>query len=84
LAQVQAALSLQTRVFFDLPSFRNFYAHRNRESAESAILLAKRNYLIAGPNHPSDVLAEPARNRPQALILDWIDDMSAIVELLCD
>ena len=84
LAHVQAALSLQTRVFYDLPSFRNFYAHRNGESAQKAIQLAKRIYLIAGPTHPSDVLAEPARNRTQALILDWLDDISAIVDLLCD
>jgi hypothetical protein len=84
LGQVQAALSLQTRVFHDLPTFRNFYAHRNLESAQNAVQLARRNYLIIGPTHPSDVLAEPARNRPQALILDWLDDMRAIVELVCD
>ena len=84
LAHVQAALSLQTRVFHDLPSFRNFYAHRNGESAQKAVQLAKRIYLIVGPTHPSDVLAEPARNRTQALILDWLDDMSTIVDLLCE
>lgn len=37
LAEVQAALSLQTRVFYDLPSFRNFYAHRNGDSAQKAV-----------------------------------------------
>lgn len=84
LAHVQTALSLQTRVFQDLPSFRNFYAHRNGESAEKAVQLAKRIYLIAGPTHPSDVLAQPARNRTQALVLDWLDDISAIVDLLCE
>lgn len=84
LAHVQAALSLQTRVFHDLPPFRNFYAHRNRDSAQRAIQLAKNTYLISGPTHPSDVLCEPAKNRTQALILDWLDDMRTIVELLCE
>lgn len=84
LADVQAALSLQTRVFQDLPPFRNFYAHRNAESARRAVQLGKSIYLITGPTHPSDVLARPARNRPQALILDWLDDIHAIVDLLCD
>jgi hypothetical protein len=46
--------------------------------------LAKRIYLIAGPAHPSDVLAQPARNRTQALVLDWLDDINAIVDLLCE
>jgi hypothetical protein len=84
LAEVQAALSLQTRVFYDLPSFRNFYAHRNGESAQKAVQLARTQYLITGPRHPSDVLALPAKNRTQALILDWLDDMRAMVDLLCD
>jgi len=84
LASVQAALSLQTRVFYDLPPFRNFYAHRNDESAQRAVQLARTQYLIVGPRHPSDALALPAKNRTQALILDWLDDMRAMVDLLCD
>jgi hypothetical protein len=83
LAHVQASLSLQTRVFYDLPPFRNFYAHRNEQSARKAVQLAKAQYLISGPRHPSDVLALPAKGRTQALILDWLDDMATVVDLLC-
>lgn len=84
LAQIQSALSLQTRVLQDLPVFRNFYAHRNEESARKAVNLASSQYLIRGYRHPTMVLAQPAYRRTQAVILDWLDDMGSIMELLCD
>lgn len=84
LAQVQAALSLQTGVFSDLPAFRNFFAHRNEESARRAVDLARRNYLITGLSHPSAVLMRPARLRTQPLLLDWIDEMKVVIELATD
>jgi len=83
-ADVQSALSLMTTVFEGLPTFRNFYAHRNDESAEKAIAFARRQYLITGIYHPSAALATPAYKRPQPLILDWLDEMQAVMELLCD
>jgi hypothetical protein len=83
-ADVQAARGIPTRVFEDLPTFRNFYAHRNEESARKAVELARRYYLIGGVRHPTHVLAQAAHKRPQPLLLDWLDDMSVIVEFLCD
>lgn len=84
LTQIQAALSLPTRVLVDMPSFRNFYAHRNEETAERAIRLVQRQYLIAGGAHPSEVLMLPARARPQALIFDWLDELDVMIDLMCD
>ena len=84
LADVQAALSLGTRVFDDMPACRNFYAHRNDETAATVIALGKKQYLITGAEHPTDVLAFPAYKRPQPLILDWLDDMRIVMELLCE
>lgn len=81
---VYAALSLQSRAFSDLPTFRNFYAHRNEESAQKAIQLARRQYLITGAGHPTEALSLPAIKRPQALLLDWLDEMQAVMELLCE
>jgi len=81
---VESALSLNTRAFQDLPVFRNFYAHRNEETAAKAIRLAEQQYLIRGQTHPTLALAAPSYRRPQALILDWIDEIGAVVELLCD
>jgi hypothetical protein len=81
---VQSALSVITTVFEALPSFRNFYAHRNDESAEKAVALGKKQYLITGMRHPSAVLATPAYKRTQPLILDWLNEMQAVMELLCE
>jgi len=82
--EVQSALSVVTTVFEDLPAFRNFYAHRNDESASRVIALGKRNHLISGARHPTDVLVMAAYKRPQPLVLDWLDDLQIAMELLCD
>jgi hypothetical protein len=36
------------------------------------------------PNHSTDVLRTPGYGRPQPLLLDWIDDITITIELLCD
>lgn len=84
LADIQAALSIQGRACYDLPTFRNFYAHRNEESAQKALNLARTQYLIVGPRHPSEALSVPAKARPQPLLLDWLDEIDAMMELLCE
>lgn len=84
LNQIQGALSLQTRVLQDLPVFRNYYAHRNEETANKAIALASKQYLVRGYHHPTLVLAQPAYKRTQPIILDWLDDLRTIADLLCD
>lgn len=82
LGQVNASLSVKTRVFVDLPVFRNFFAHRNAASSQSAIQLAKR-YLIPHNPRPADVLRSFPANRPVSLLRDWIDDVEVVAELLC-
>ena len=42
------------------------------------------DYSISLRLHPTEILLAPAYNRPQVLILDWIDDIAAVVELLCE
>jgi len=79
---IQAALSMQSRAFADLPILRNFFAHRNQASAFAAISVAVQ-YSIGGIRVPSDVLLSRAKGRPQVLVLDWIDDIRATVEMLC-
>jgi hypothetical protein len=82
-AEVQAALSVSTAALQHLPVFRNFYAHRNDETARKAVSIG-RQYLIVGYMHPTDVLSQPTQKRPQALILDWIDDIESIISFLCE
>lgn len=81
-AQVVAAFSIQARVFTDLPVFRNFYAHRNHDSAQSAMRIGLR-YNIAGCRHPTELLCRFPYGRPQALVLDWLDEMIITSEFLC-
>lgn len=84
IADIRNALSVSTRVFDDLPAFRNFYAHRNEESARKAIDVAQRYYVIRGARSPAEALATPPLKRTQALILDWLDDMSVVMQFLCE
>jgi hypothetical protein len=81
---VVAGLSIPTRVFDDLTVLRNFFAHRNEDTAGRVPSVA-RSYSIAPTMRPSDVLRSRASGasglRPQVLLLDWIDDMVNAVSL---
>lgn len=83
LANVRAALSISPGVFDHLPVFRNFYAHRNGDTAVKALDVAKRYYGIAWCHHPTDALLTPATRRPQELMLDWLDAIQATAHYLC-
>ncbi len=80
---IQNAFSIQTKVFDHLSTFRNFYAHRNDETAIKTQKIAG-EYTIPFPAHPSEILLSHAYGRPQILILDWIDDLDTIVQYLCE
>jgi hypothetical protein len=82
LQDVQAAMSLGSRVFDDLRHFRNFFAHRNEDTARKARVLAP-NYSIPSYRHPIEILASSPFGRPHALLVDWIDDLDVTIELLC-
>jgi hypothetical protein len=82
LAQIQAAFGYRTRVFVDLPVFRNFFAHRNDESAGRASTRA-RYYRLSSQLRPAEILCMAAPGRPQRLMADWLDDMGIVMELLC-
>lgn len=83
LANVEAALSVQTSVFQHLPTVRNFYAHRNDETSRRALSVGLA-YVIANKATPTRMLLAAAARRPQSLILDWLDDMRAVIELMCE
>jgi hypothetical protein len=84
LSSVQAAVSTQVTVFSHLPAFRNFYAHRNEETFDSALRVAKTHFLLTAAKHPTEALCTRPRNRPQPLLLDWLDEMTVVVDFLCD
>jgi hypothetical protein len=76
-------VSLQSRAFADLPVFRNFFAHRNKGTAQAAGAIAPQ-YSIPSYRHPIEILATTPKGSPYPLLVDWIDDLSVTVELLCE
>lgn len=82
LADLQAAVSTGTRVFRDLPVFRNYFAHRNRKTREAVVALAA-VYGIPSTTRPSEIVLARALGRPQSLILDWLDDLRFTMEYIC-
>jgi hypothetical protein len=79
---IQAALSMGSRVFLDLPVFRNFYAHRNQMSQEAVQQIAPQ-YGIPATLRPSMILSNVPIGRSQPLILGMVDDLTVTIELLC-
>ena len=67
--EILNAFSIETKVFNHLPTFRNFYAHRNDQTAIATQEIAQDN-SIPLPSHPTEILLTPAHDRPQILILD--------------
>jgi hypothetical protein len=80
--QVQAAFGLKTRVFLDLPVFRNFFAHRNDETARRVAARA-RYYGLSPQLRPSEMLCAASPGRPQRICSDWLDDICDVVQSLC-
>lgn len=76
--RVVAGLSVPTRVFDDLPEFRNFYAHKTEDTARRVPPIAA-VYAIPPKLPPSQMLLSLASGRPQPLLLDWIDDVANAV-----
>jgi hypothetical protein len=80
--EVQAAFSLGATYFSNLPTVRNFYAHRNDETfrkvRDKAILLGLGRNL-----RPCEFVCMILPSRPQNLISDWLDEIRLTIELLC-
>jgi hypothetical protein len=81
-ADVEAAFSAGSRVFLDLPVFRNYFAHRNQETRRAALDLAP-SYGVPAPLSPAEILLARALGRPQPVLVDWIDDLTFTAEYLC-
>jgi hypothetical protein len=81
-SQVQAAFGVRTRVFLDLPVFRNFFAHRNDDTARKVSARA-RYYGLSPQLRPSEILCAASLGRPQRVCSDWLDDLCDVVQSLC-
>jgi len=78
---VDKALSYPTRVLSDLPTMRNFYAHKAERAARSARALG-RHYGITGVASPHDLLCSLPKLRSDVLVNEWLADLTAILNLM--
>lgn len=81
LAQVQAGFAYQTSVFKELPTIRNFFAHRNEDTNAETVSVA-RNVGVSTKLRPSEIMCSNSPGRPQNVICDWLDDMRHVVNLV--
>ena len=82
LSDIQAAFSAGYRFYVHLPVFRNYFAHRNKDTKYAAASIGPQ-YGISATKRPSQILLTRPLNRPQPLILEWMDEMQFTIEYLC-
>lgn len=79
---LQNIFSAGFSVFDDLPMFRNYYAHRNRDTRARAMSLAPR-YGGSVFSKPSEVLLSIPLNRPASVLEEWIDEVRLTLNSMC-
>ena len=85
LAQIQAAFGIPTAVFSEMPVFRNFFAHRNQDTASRVRTVIAANYTAFGFSKrttPSVFLCARIPGRPQNVLADYIDDIRNVTALM--
>jgi hypothetical protein len=80
-AEVDAAVSYKTRVLADLPTMRNFYAHKAELAARKAAALGP-HYGLTRPMSPHDLLCTPPLEGGGLLLNEWLADLAAILSLM--
>ena len=81
-SEISSALSFGATYADNLPTVRNFYAHRNDETFSKVQRAAA--LLGIGTNlRPCEFVCAALPSRPQNLISDWLDEMRITIELLC-
>ena len=80
-AEITAGVSVQTRLFSDLPCLRNFYAHKSHQTKRSACSLAW-HYRVPVPSHPTEFVVAVAAGRTQSIGEDWVSDIREMVTAL--
>lgn len=78
-----AAFSYPTRFMEDLPTVRNFFAHRCHDTARKVEGVAARQYGLAALEHPADLVNKTLTGRTEPLLIEWLIDMRAIGVALC-
>jgi hypothetical protein len=77
-----AAWSIGTNALEHLTITRNYFAHRNRETAVKVRNLNSTTYKAGALDSPEELLIARGRNRPQLIVEDWLDDLQTVIELM--
>jgi hypothetical protein len=80
---VISGLSYQTTFFDQLPTLRNFYAHRSEATAAKVLRIAQRNYGAIAVRHPNELVNVLFAGRVQTLIQEWLSDMKQVSSAIC-
>ena len=83
MVDIETALSIGTRAYDDLPTMRNYYAHRNEATGIKVRNLAQ-HYGISSSFSPTEILCSLPLNAGRPLILDILDDLYLSIEFLCE
>ncbi len=70
---VRNALALNTTLFSDLATLRNFYAHRN-DNTWRKVKKRSLDLGIIGLKHPDEFVNQVVARRPVTIFEDWLDD----------
>jgi hypothetical protein len=81
-SHMNAAFSVGTRVFKDLPVFRNYLAHKNMRSQVAAQSLAP-NYVIPATLRPFEILLQTPLRAFDPLLKVWLYELEIVVSFLC-
>lgn len=83
IATVSAALSYPTQVLNCLPTARNFFAHRNGDTAARCRQLCM-TLSIPQMWRPADVLLHRDYTKPDNLITEWISDIATVADWMVE
>ena len=78
--QIVSAIGLQVRVLDDLPTARNFFAHRNEETARRCRRLS-RHYMLPSI-HPTKMLSSRSRGGQVTVLEGWLLELETVSDLM--
>jgi hypothetical protein len=82
ITEVRAAFSIPQTIFRDLATFRNFYGHRNENTAARATNLAAR-YAVPRTPHPTNLLRTRKPGSPNSILFNFFDEARIAAEIMC-
>lgn len=83
LAQITSAFSYSTTFFRDCPPIRNFFAHRNKHTADKVANLVRSAPYYSTYTVAFEFLGSLLPGRPQTVLSDWLDDLRLVSHELC-